>query len=176
LSAAAGLLACAAMALPLNARHAPITAVKIVFVVNNVMASASQKAWMKAMKVNHVCALPCAHLKSSESEAAPSYSLGTAHGDDDRLIAAGEVRRHHRIYLIEPDEARCQPASTTGSQKEHSDVELFCGITPLCARPTTETLRGIYRGPGERRGAPRPAHAFEELLQGIAVARGTQEY
>jgi hypothetical protein len=46
-----------------------------------------------------------------------------------------------------------QAPSTTGSQKEHSDVELFCGITPLRARSTRETLRGIYRGPGERRGA-----------------------
>jgi DNA invertase Pin-like site-specific DNA recombinase len=35
-------------------------------------------------------------------------------------------------------------SSTTGSQKEHSGVELFCGITPLGARPTRETLRGIY--------------------------------
>src|ERR1039458_1626449 len=54
--------------------------------------------------------------------------------------------------------------------KEHFGVELFCGITPLCARPTREALRGIYRGPGKRRGARRPAHAFEELLQGTAVA------
>ena len=60
--------------------------------------------------------------------------------------------------------------------KEHLDVELFCGITPLRARPTRETLRGIYRGPGERRGARRPARTFEELLQGIAVARGAQEH
>src|SRR5438034_10343398 len=55
-------------------------------------------------------------------------------------------------------------ATITGSQKEHFRVELFCGITPLRARPTRETLRGIYRGPGERRGARRPARAFEELL------------
>src|SRR6516164_5918795 len=60
--------------------------------------------------------------------------------------------------------------------KEHSDVELFCGITPLCARPTRETFRGIYAGPGNRRGTRRPARAFEKLLQGIAVVGGTQEY
>ena len=24
------------------------------------------------------------------------------------------------------------------------DIELFCGITPLLARPTAEALRGIY--------------------------------
>src|SRR5215472_9855601 len=68
------------------------------------------------------------------------------------------------------------PPSTTGSQKEHSDVELFCGITPFRARPTRETFRGIYRGPGDRRGARRPAGTFEELLQGIAITRGTQEH
>jgi putative ABC transport system permease protein len=55
--------------------------------------------------------------------------------------------------------------------KEHSDVELFCGITPLRARPTRETLRGIYKGPGERRGACRPARTLDELLQGIVVTR-----
>src|ERR1700683_5071444 len=60
--------------------------------------------------------------------------------------------------------------------KEHFDVELFCGITPFRARPTRETLRGIYRRPGDRRGARRPAGTFEELLQRIAVARGTQEH
>jgi hypothetical protein len=27
-------------------------------------------------------------------------------------------------------------------------VELFCGNTPLRARPTAEALRGIYRGSG----------------------------
>ena len=52
-----------------------------------------------------------------------------------------------------------------------SDVELFCGITPLRARPTRDALRGIYTGPGERRGAPRPARTFDELLQGIVVTR-----
>ena len=66
-------------------------------------------------------------------------------------------------------------ASTTGSQKEHS-VELFCGITPFRARPTRETLRGIYRGPGESRGARGPAGAFEGLLQRIAIARRPQEH
>jgi hypothetical protein len=66
--------------------------------------------------------------------------------------------------------------STTGSQTEHSDVELFCGITPLRARSTRETLRGIYRGPGDSRGARRPAGTFEELLQRIAIAWGTQEH
>jgi hypothetical protein len=35
-------------------------------------------------------------------------------------------------------------AITTGSQKKHFGVELFCGITPLRARPTRETLRGIH--------------------------------
>jgi hypothetical protein len=60
--------------------------------------------------------------------------------------------------------------------KKHSDVELFCGITPLRARPTRKTLRGIYRGPGDSRGARRPASTLEELLQGIALARGTQEH
>ena len=43
-------------------------------------------------------------------------------------------------------------------------------ITPLFARPTAEALRGIYRGLGKRR----PAHAVEELLHGIVVARRTQ--
>ena len=66
--------------------------------------------------------------------------------------------------------------STTGSQKQHSVVELFCGIPPFRARPTRETLRGIYRGPGESRGARRPADTFEELLQRIAVTRGPQEH
>lgn len=55
--------------------------------------------------------------------------------------------------------------------KEHSGVELFCGITPLRARPTRETLRGICGGPGDRRGTRRPARAFEELLPGPAAAR-----
>src|SRR5215475_9282066 len=66
--------------------------------------------------------------------------------------------------------------STTGSQTEHFVVELFCGITPLCARPTGETLRGIYRRPGERRGARRPARASEGLLHGVAAARRTKEH
>jgi transposase len=60
--------------------------------------------------------------------------------------------------------------------QEHFDVELFCGITPLRARPTREALRGIYRGPGKRRGARRPARAFEELLQRIAVTGGAKEH
>src|SRR5215470_14165859 len=64
-------------------------------------------------------------------------------------------------------------ASTTGSQKEHYRVELFCGITPLCARPTRETFRGIYRGPGRRRGTRRPTGTVEELLQGIAGSCAT---
>src|SRR5580704_1589205 len=59
--------------------------------------------------------------------------------------------------------------------KQQFDVELFCGITPFFARPTTEALRGIYRGPGQRRGTRRPAHTVEELLHGIVVARRTQE-
>jgi len=58
-----------------------------------------------------------------------------------------------------------------GHTIKHFGVELFCGITPFRARPTRETLRGINRGPGERRGAPRPAHPLAELLQGIVVAR-----
>src|SRR5258708_38960264 len=48
-------------------------------------------------------------------------------------------------------------------------------MMPLFARPTTEALRGIYGGLGKRRGARRPAHAVEELLQGIIVARGAKE-
>src|ERR1017187_5874635 len=51
--------------------------------------------------------------------------------------------------------------------KEHFGVELFCGITPLRARPTRKTLRGIHRGPGERRGARRPARTLKELLQRV---------
>jgi hypothetical protein len=35
-------------------------------------------------------------------------------------------------------------ASTTGSQTEHSDVELICERKTLRARPTGEALRGIY--------------------------------
>jgi hypothetical protein len=27
---------------------------------------------------------------------------------------------------------------------KHFRVELFCGIMPLCARPTTDSLCGIY--------------------------------
>ena len=68
------------------------------------------------------------------------------------------------------------PLSTTGSQKRHSRVELFCGITPFLARPTRKALRGIHGWPGDRRGARRPAGAFEELLQGVAAARGAQEH
>ena len=57
----------------------------------------------------------------------------------------------------EPDPFFQQPASDYWVIKEHFDVELFCEInTPFRARPTREALRGIYRGPGERRGAPRP--------------------
>ena len=67
-------------------------------------------------------------------------------------------------------------ASTTGSQKGHFSVELFCGITPLRARPTRETLRGIYWGPGERRGACRPTHTAEGLLQGFAVTGRAEEH
>src|SRR6202051_3586128 len=37
-------------------------------------------------------------------------------------------------------------------KNKHFDVELFCGITPLFARPTTEALRGIYRRPGNAAG------------------------
>jgi hypothetical protein len=59
--------------------------------------------------------------------------------------------------------------------KEHCGVELFCGITPLFARPTTEALRGISRGPGQRRGARRSARTPEELLHGIVVAGRAQE-
>ncbi len=55
--------------------------------------------------------------------------------------------------------------------KEQFVVDLFCGITPFRARPTGEALRGVYRGPGESRGARRPACAFEELLQRVAVTR-----
>jgi hypothetical protein len=33
-------------------------------------------------------------------------------------------------------------------KKKQFSVELFCGNTPLRARPTTEALRGIYRGSG----------------------------
>jgi hypothetical protein len=58
-----------------------------------------------------------------------------------------------------------------GHKSKHLGVELFCGITPLYARPTRETLRGIYRGLGDGRGARRPARTFEELLQGIVIAR-----
>ena len=54
--------------------------------------------------------------------------------------------------------------------KEHFGIDLFCGITPFCARPTREALRGICRGPGDGRGARRSASAFEELLQRIAAA------
>src|SRR5580765_6946292 len=34
--------------------------------------------------------------------------------------------------------------STTGSQKKHSVVQLFRGITADRARPTREALRGLY--------------------------------
>jgi hypothetical protein len=79
----------------------------------------------------------------------------------------------HRCSFPERDLGQIIAAapSTTGSQKEQFDVELFCGITPLRARPTRETLCGIYRGPGDRRGARRPASAFEELLQRVTATR-----
>ena len=68
------------------------------------------------------------------------------------------------------------PLVLLSHKTEHFGVESFCGITPLYARPTRETLRGIHRGPGDSRGAPRPADTFEELLQGIAVTRRAQEH
>ena len=52
---------------------------------------------------------------------------------------------------------------------------MFCGITPLLARPTAEALRGIHRGPGKRRGARRPAYAVEELLHGVVVGGRAQK-
>ena len=58
---------------------------------------------------------------------------------------------------------------------EQFDVELFCGITPVCARPTTEALHGIHRGPGKRRGARRPAYTVEELLHRVVVGGRTQK-
>jgi hypothetical protein len=54
---------------------------------------------------------------------------------------------------------------------EHFSVELFCGITPLRARPTGEAFRGIYARPGDCRGTRRSTRAFEGLLQRSAVAR-----
>src|SRR6185369_9472810 len=67
-------------------------------------------------------------------------------------------------------------SSITGSQKEHSVVELFCEIETLRARPAGEALHGIYGQPGERRGARRPASAFEELLQGIDAGGRSKEH
>jgi hypothetical protein len=91
---------------------------------------------------------------------------------------------HSTFAAASAASTECEPSSRRSREpryyywviKEHSDVELFCGITPLRARPTRETLRGIYRGPGDSRGARRPAGTFEELLQGIAVTRGTKEH
>ena len=40
-----------------------------------------------------------------------------------------------------------------GHKVEHSDVELFCGNTPVSARSTREALRGLCGQIGERRGA-----------------------
>jgi transposase len=62
-------------------------------------------------------------------------------------------------------------ASTTGSQKEHSDVELFCGNTPLSARPAREAFRGIHGGLGKRRGTRRSPRTSEKLLQRTVAAR-----
>ena len=64
-----------------------------------------------------------------------------------------------------------RPLVLLGHKKNHFDVVLFCGNTPLRARPARETFRGVHRGPGNRRGTRRSARAFEELLQGITAAR-----
>src|ERR1700682_4205286 len=60
--------------------------------------------------------------------------------------------------------------------KEHFGVRLFCGITPFRARPTRETLRGLYGRPGDCRGARGPACAFEEVRLGAAAAGRAQEH
>jgi len=60
-------------------------------------------------------------------------------------------------------------------KNKHFAVELFCGITPLLARPTAEALRGIYRGSGGRRGACRPSHTSGKLLHGAVVAWRAQK-
>jgi len=61
--------------------------------------------------------------------------------DHKVLIMGG--RRCSRNQGVLPRTVRPR-SSTTGSQTEHSRVELFRGITPLRARPTREALRGIY--------------------------------
>jgi len=58
-------------------------------------------------------------------------------------------------------------------KNKQSRIELFCGITPLNARPTRETFRGLHRGPGGCRGTCRSKHAVEELLCGSIVAGRT---
>lgn len=61
--------------------------------------------------------------------------------------------------------------SITGSQKEHAVAELFRGITLVRAMPASETVRGIYGRPGERRGTRGPARASKGLLRGSVIAR-----
>src|SRR5262249_24822391 len=53
---------------------------------------------------------------------------------------------------------------------KHFDIELFCGQT-ACARPTRDTLCGIYRGPGQGRRARRPERSSQELLHWTLAAR-----
>src|SRR5215467_6964591 len=66
-------------------------------------------------------------------------------------------------------------SSTTVLQKDHLGVELFCGYEAFRARPTRETLCGIYGGPGESRRARRSSDTAEGLLHGTVVIRRAQE-
>src|SRR5258708_10052498 len=61
-------------------------------------------------------------------------------------------------------------------QIDYGGVLWFWGILHVPARPTRETLRGLYGRPGESRGARRSAHAFEEVRPGAAAAGRTQEH
>src|SRR5580700_8175773 len=112
------------------------------------------------------------HVRAAEDRAMQDYIVAWTQGLWDH------INKFDAAANSQPAERGRMKASpsTTGSQNKHFGVELFCGITPIRARPTRETLRGIYRGPGERRGARRPADTVEELLQGSTVARRAQEH
>src|SRR6185437_17160451 len=97
----------------------------------------------------------------------------------DRSLLGGPLMKLRRTYFGTLRPIRLSSSSGLDTQakprreplvllviKQHSGIELFCGDTPLCARPTRETLRAIYGRPGDSRGASGPARAVEKLLQG----------
>ena len=112
-----------------------------------------------------------------------------ARDTDDLRLNAGSLGRyaiplvpgHHFVA----GDVKCMANGLFAAEKayqyycvinKHSDVELFCGNTAIRARPTGEALRGIYRRPGESRGACRPARSGKELLQRALAPRRAQEH